>query len=189
MLSCAGTRPSASYDAAMMRRLLVRLGVAVGASILVSGCAVSEVSHTRNGETVDPSESDVPDWVDDVEPCGLDGELLERLGVVDMDLTEGGGSTPTCSWEVNAFTSPRMYYWVKGPSEPDPANEVIEVAGVEAEIFLENPVDARYIVRTEEFTLDVAYLSDAVESPELPDGPTGAELVVASLLEKLEEVR
>lgn len=167
-----------------LRGVLGSVVLGLAAVLCVVGCTTNEVTHTVNGETVEPPDPDFSPGGEGDEPCALDDALLERLGVADMDLTEGGGSSPTCSWEVNAFTNPRMYYWVSEPSEPDPVNEVIEVAGVEAEIYLETPVNARYIVRTDEFTLDVAYLSDVVESPELPDGPTGAELVIEALLGK-----
>lgn len=161
--------------------VLPRLILVCVAALLAVSCTTSEVTRTVNGETVEPQDPDFTPGLEEGDPCALDEALLEQLGVADMELTAGSGTSPTCSWEVNAFTSPRMYYWISEPSEPDPNNEVVQVAGVDAEIYLENEVDARYIVRTEEFTLDVAYLSD-IESPDLPDGPAGAELVLEALL-------
>ncbi|MFN3599909.1 MAG: hypothetical protein ACK4UY_00815 [Dietzia sp.] len=146
--------------------------------LVLAGCTVHETSHTVNGTPV--VENPAPDG--DVDPCDLPQSLLQDLGVDDMPLTRGVGSAPTCSWEISSFQGPRMYYWVSGPTEPDPINELTPLAGQQAEIFHESPGLARYIVRLDDHTFDTAYSADI--SADTPPAPDGAELVISALLSK-----
>lgn len=147
------------------------------ATALVSGCSVNEVTRTVNGTTVSaPPETPRSD----IDPCDLDAELLERLGLDPTEFTSSLGSEPTCEW---GSQRPRMHYWVTGPSEPDPTNTVVTVAGQAAEIYVESDVRAAYILRYEDITFEVRYFTE-VPTGDMLSAPDGAELVVEALVEK-----
>lgn len=149
------------------------------AVLLTSGCVVSEVTHTRNGETVTESVNEVPDS-EDVDPCGLDESLLLDLSVDPADLARGSGSAPTCTWEKGPYSDPRLYYWVKGATSADPANDLIDLDnGLTAEIYYDSEGLARYILRTDDLTLDVSY---SAALPLDPTAPQGVNAVMDGLL-------
>ncbi|ANY22682.1 hypothetical protein [Gordonia terrae] len=75
-----------------------------------------------------------------------------------------------------------MYYWVSGPTQPDDLDDLTEIGGTQAEIFYESVGLARYIVRLDRHTFDVAYSADT--SPDTPSAPDGAGLVISALLDK-----
>ena len=118
----------------------------------------------------------------DTDPCDVPRNVLEELGVQDMPVQRAAVSRPTCAWEIGAYRDPSMYYWVSGPTEPDHLNDTVVLAGTRAEIFYESEGLARYIVRLDRHTFDVAYSADT--SPDTPTGPEGAGLVVTALLDK-----
>ena len=74
------------------------VAVASLAVLLSSGCVVSEVTHTQNGETVTESVSEAPN-TEDIDPCGLDETFLVGLSLDPADLVRGRGasSSPTCT--------------------------------------------------------------------------------------------
>ena len=156
----------------------------VAAGLLVAlgagGCVVvSEVTHTRNGQTVTESANEVPNS-DDIDPCGLDESLLLDLSVDPADLSRGSGSAPTCTWEAGPYSETSLYYWVEGETSADPGNEVkVLDNGLTVEVFYESPGMTRYILRTEDLTINVNY--SAPETLE-PTAPEGVQAVIEQLV-------
>lgn len=147
------------------------LPVTVLAAVVLSGC-VSEITHTRNGQTVTESVDKAPNS-EDVDPCGLDESFLVELSVDPADLVRGRGtgSSPTCTWEKSAYSETGLYYWVEGETRADPANELRTLDnGRTVEVFYDSPGMARYILRTEDLTLNVSYSAPASLEPTAPEG-------------------
>lgn len=135
------------------------------AAVLGSGCVVSEVTHTQNGETVTETTNEVPNS-GDIDPCGLDESFLRELSIDPADLLRGQGSSssPTCTWEKGPYSEPTLYYWVEGETPANPSNELrVLDSGVTAEVFVESDVSTRYILRADDLTLNVSYSVDAPE--------------------------
>lgn len=133
---------------------------------------VSEVTETQNGETVTESVNAAPNS-EDVDPCGLDESFLVELSLDPADLVRGRGtsSSPTCTWEEGAYSETSLYYWVEGETPADPANEVTVLdSGRSVEIYYDSPGMARYILRTEDLTLNVNYSAPASLEPTAPEG-------------------
>lgn len=155
-----------------------RLTLTVAAAFFAMGCAIHETGRAVNGVPV----SEQVATGSDTDPCDVPRNVLEELGVQDMPVQRAAVSRPTCAWEIGAYRDPSMYYWVSGPTEPDHLNDTVVLAGTRAEIFYESEGLARYIVRLDRHTFDVAYSADT--SPDTPTGPEGAGLVVTALLDK-----
>lgn len=148
------------------------VAVASLAVLLTSGCVVSEVTHTQNGETVTESVSEAPN-TEDIDPCGLDESFLVGLSLDPADLVRGRGasSSPTCTWEEGPYSETSLYYWVEGQTPADPANEVTTLDnGQEVEVFYDSPGMARYILRNDDLTLNVNYSAPASLEPTAPEG-------------------
>ena len=135
------------------------LPVTVLAAVVLSGC-VSEITHTRNGQTVTESVDKAPNS-EDVDPCDP----------ADLVRGRGTGSSPTCTWEKSAYSETGLYYWVEGETRADPANELRTLDnGRTVEVFYDSPGMARYILRTEDLTLNVSYSAPASLEPTAPEG-------------------
>lgn len=149
----------------------------------VTGCTVNEVTRTQNGQTL--TDVGDPPRSGDVDPCGLDDSFLRSLSVDPADLSRGSGEAPTCSWEKNAFTEPRLYYWVEGETAADESNATAIIGdNREVEVFYDSEVLARYILRTDDLTFNVSYSVAAPEPGETldPSAPEGVAEVIEELL-------
>ena len=140
------------------------------AVLMTGGCVVSEVTQTRNGQTVTESVSGAPNS-EDVDPCGLDESILLDLSVDPADLVRGSGSAPTCTWEEGPYSETSLYYWVEGATSADPSNDLKVLAnGLTVEVFYDYPGMASYILRTDDLTLNVSYSAPETLDPTAPEG-------------------
>lgn len=129
----------------------------MGASAVVvgglAGC-VSEVTYTRNGVEVTPDPALVESGYADIDPCtAISEETLDAAGFASPSAGQTLSPDPDCKWSDGMKSAPTMLLWVDGYTEPDDLSELIQVSGVDVEVFFHAGASGRYVARFDDLTL------------------------------------
>ncbi|PPF77145.1 hypothetical protein C5B99_04045 [Pseudoclavibacter sp. Z016] len=117
------------------------------------GC-VSDVTYTRNGVEVTPDEALVVSGYADIDPCtAISDETLKAAGFMSPSSGQTLSPDPDCEWRDGMKSAPTLLLWVDGPTEADELSQLIEVSGVEVEVFFQAGASGRYVARFDDLTL------------------------------------
>ena len=134
-------------------RVLAVLGASVVSLAGFAGC-MSEVTYTRNGVEVTPDQALVESGYADIDPCSaISDETLKAAGFASPSSGQTLSPDPDCEWRDGMKSAPTMLLWVDGPTEADDLSELIEVSGVEVEVYFQAGASGRYVARFDDLTL------------------------------------